>query len=75
MFFVQFVIGIYFFEILKNVLIYGRIIDIFLSQVVNSFINLNCVVILRVEFGVEILKVVGAVVFKNFRFVGWLDEK
>ncbi|AEM74191.1 Ger(x)C family spore germination protein [Caldicellulosiruptor acetigenus] len=72
---VQPVTGIHLFEISKNASIYGRIIDTPLSQVVNSFINSNCAVISRVEPGVETLKVAGAAVFKNFRFVGWLDEK
>lgn len=72
---VQPVTGIHLFEISKNASIYGRIIDTRLSQVVNSFINSNCAVISRVEPGVETLKVAGAAVFKNFRFVGWLDEK
>lgn len=72
---VQPVTGIHLFETSKNASIYGRIIDTPLSQVVNSFINSNCAVISRVEPGVETLKVAGAAVFKNFRFVGWLDEK
>lgn len=72
---VQPVTSIHLFEISKNASIYGRIIDTRLSQVVNSFINSNCAVISRVEPGVETLKVAGAAVFKNFRFVGWLDEK
>lgn len=72
---VQPVTGIHLFEISKNASIYGRVIDTPLSQVVNSFINSNCAVISRVEPGVETLKVAGAAVFKNFRFVGWLDEK
>lgn len=72
---VQPVTGIHLFEISKNASIYGRIIDTPLSQIVNSFINSNCAVISRVEPGVETLKVAGAAVFKNFRFVGWLDEK
>ncbi|WPX08093.1 Ger(x)C family spore germination protein [Anaerocellum danielii] len=72
---VQPVTGIHLFEISKNASIYGRIIDTPLSEVVNNFINSNCAVISRVEPGIETLKVSGAAVFKNFRFVGWLDEK
>ncbi|ADL43041.1 germination protein, Ger(x)C family [Caldicellulosiruptor obsidiansis OB47] len=72
---VQPVTGIHLFEISKNASIYGRVIDTPLSQVVNSFINSNCAVISRVEPGIETLKVAGAAVFKNFRFVGWMNEK
>ncbi|BCS80644.1 Ger(x)C family spore germination protein [Anaerocellum diazotrophicum] len=72
---VQPVTGIHLFEISKNASIYGRVIDTPLGQVVNSFINSNCAVISRVEPGVETLKIAGAAVFKNFKFVGWIDEK
>lgn len=72
---VQPVTGIHLFEISKNATVYGRIIDTPLSNVINRFINSKCAVISRVEPGVETLKVAGAAVFKNYRFVGWLDEK
>ncbi|WAM32246.1 Ger(x)C family spore germination protein [Caldicellulosiruptor naganoensis] len=72
---VQPVTGIHLFEISKNATVYGRIIDTPLSNVINSFINSKCAVISRVEPGVETLRVAGAAVFKNYRFVGWLNEK
>jgi len=72
---VQPVTGIHLFEISKNAIVYGRIIDTPLSSVINSFINSKCAVISRVEPDIETLRVAGAAVLKNYRFVGWLDEK
>lgn len=72
---VQPVTGVHLFEISKNASIYGRSIDTPLSNVRKEFINSKCAVISRVEPGVETLKVAGAAVFKDYRFVGWLDEK
>lgn len=67
--------GIHLANIARGAVIFGRMIDTPLSYVINSFINSNCSVISRVEPNIETLKVAGAAVLKNYKFVGWIDEE